>query len=111
MKKCPYCDKDIHTETIICMYCKGDLRTPAASQGAKAAVVFSVLYIVGILSGNAQTNGAGLVGRLTVGLLWTFLIWWVVCTFIVLLWRSILTTKASPNEIFQYVEDPPSQPK
>jgi hypothetical protein len=73
--------------------------------------VLSVLYVVGVLSGNVPMNGAELVSSLIVGLLWTFLIWWVVCTFIVLLWRGILTEKVKPKEVFQYVEDPPSQPK
>ena len=66
------------------MYCRRDLRTPALGQGAKAAAVLSVLYVFGVLTGNVPMNGAELVNSLTVGLLWTFLIWWVACTLIIL---------------------------
>jgi len=66
----------------------------------------SVLYVIGVLSGNIPRQGPELVA---VGLLWNFLIWWMVCTFIVFLWRSILTPKV--NLKVEYVEDPPLQPK
>jgi hypothetical protein len=73
--------------------------------------VLSVLYVVGLVSGNVPLHGAELLTSLTIGLLWTFLIWWVVCTFIVLLWRSILTPKGRAGKLLEYFEDPPSQPK
>lgn len=91
MKKCPYCGKEIQDRVILCNHCGRDLRTPAATQGAKASVVLSALYALNAYL--VAPNQSELVGDLTIGLAGTFLFWWLICTFIVAAWRSISTPR------------------
>ena len=90
MTKCPYCGEEIRGKAVVCEHCGLDLTareylTSPWMEGVKAAVLLSLgVFFAGYSS---APNQAAETAWLLVGLPVSFLIFWIVCSFVVVLWR------------------------
>lgn len=66
---------------------KSQILPSAWKQGAKGSAVLTALYALSIPF--TSTSNAELIWRLTIGLIVTFISWWLICTLIVWLWRKL----------------------
>jgi hypothetical protein len=92
MKECPYCIAENQEAAIVCWSCGRALQAPKADEksawklSATGAIGLTFLSTCGIAV--HIDNEFDAIRSLVFDLPITFLLWWLVCTFLVWVWRT-----------------------